>query len=91
MDAENAAQGIKGCDAIWPYDSDAAYVGMKEWAELLLAEWERLREELWIARRHGIEHEWVLNEDFYFCCQVCGFPAPTAPPKPPEDAERLSA
>ena len=44
-----------------------------EWAA---REIERLREELWIARRHGIEHEWELNEDFYFCCQVCGVPAP---------------
>lgn len=42
----------------------------------LLAEREWLREELWIARRHGIEHEWELNEDFYFCCRVCGVPAP---------------
>ena len=46
MDVENAAQGIQECDTIWLYDADSGYAGMKEWAELLLAERERLRADL---------------------------------------------
>lgn len=46
MDVKNAAQGIKGCDAIWTYDGDAAYAGMKDWAGLLLSERERLQNDI---------------------------------------------
>ncbi len=42
---ENARQGIDGCEAVWPFDQIKAYLGMKDWAELLLAELEQAERE----------------------------------------------
>ncbi len=44
LDLANAAQGLKGCDAIYPFDERRAYEGLHRWTELLIAERSRLRE-----------------------------------------------
>ena len=46
LKVEDAASGISGCDAVFPYDADRAYTGMKDWATLLLAEADALRARL---------------------------------------------
>jgi hypothetical protein len=50
---ENAAGGIKGCDAVWPYDPDQAYIGMRHWVEVLIAEREALRERVAAAEKEA--------------------------------------
>jgi ElaB/YqjD/DUF883 family membrane-anchored ribosome-binding protein len=44
-DLANAAQGLKGCDAVYPFDERNAYEGLHRWAELLIEDRQRLEEQ----------------------------------------------
>jgi hypothetical protein len=64
FDSANARQGIKGCDAIWPYDPDAAYEGAKKWVETLLADRDRLAAELAEANERAEYHQRLASQQF---------------------------
>ena len=76
-DVANAVQGLKGCDAVFPYDADRAYWGLHRWAELLIAERQGLEEQLETLRREAlkvveVESTGVLP-DFQPLADVLGF------------------
>ncbi len=59
LDIANAASGLLGCDAVHPYDPDAAYRAAREWADLLLAENQRYKKALErIAKDGGWQTTW---------------------------------
>jgi hypothetical protein len=61
-DVASAAQGLKGCDAVFPYDADRAYWGLHRWAELLIAERQGLVEQLEAAAHLMRSHVANLDE-----------------------------
>jgi len=62
-DLANAAQGIKGCDAVYPYDERRAYEGLHRWAELLITEQRGLEEQL-KAERVAKSSAWAARDTY---------------------------
>jgi hypothetical protein len=67
FDLANVEQGLRGCDAIYPYDQDQAYHGLHEWAELLIADRKRLLEQYENAETSTCRHCGLAGSSTCWC------------------------
>lgn len=62
FDLANIAQGLKGCDAVSPYDPERAYRALRKWAGLLVADRKQLIEQFESVLEDVPTLLWIIDE-----------------------------